>query len=66
MDKLIVVHPGNQSEMAELIAFLEDRKMVFEEEKDIYSEEFNAKMKRVDDDILAGRGVKMNLDDIWK
>ena len=32
----------------------------------IYSPEFNAKMAEGEEDIKAGRTVKVTLDDLWK
>lgn len=67
----IIVHPKNNEEQKVIKAFLEALKIKFEnlknkpEETD-YNPEFVEMIEQNRKDYKAGKGVKINLDDIWK
>jgi hypothetical protein len=67
----IIVHPKNNEEQKVIKAFLEALKIKFEnpktksEESD-YSPEFVEMVEQNRKDYKAGKGIKVNLDDIWK
>ncbi|TRX23058.1 hypothetical protein FNW25_06550 [Flavobacterium franklandianum] len=67
----IIVHPKNNEEQKVIKAFLEALKIKFEnlknksEETD-YSPEFVEMIEQNRKDYKAGKGIKVNLDDIWK
>ena len=62
----LIVHP-TPDKLEALKAFLKALKIDFE--KSPYSPEFEAKMKRADEDKQAGRGRKITLEELeglWK
>ncbi|MCE6988464.1 DUF2683 family protein [Dyadobacter sp. CY323] len=64
-----IVQPKNQYEKRALKAFFKALDLPFKTEdrsESIYNPEFVAKIKRGDEDVKAGRTVKVDLDDIWK
>lgn len=67
----IIVHPKNNEEQKVIKAFLEALKIKFENlktkpEKDSYSTEFIEMVEQNRKDYKEGKGIKVNLDDIWK
>ena len=67
----IIVHPKNNEEQKVIKAFLEALKIKFENlktkvEDTPYSPEFVDMVKGNREDYKAGKGIKINLDDIWK
>lgn len=67
----IIVHPKNNEEKKVIKAFLEALKIKFENfknksEESTYSAEFVEMVKQNRKDFKAGKGIKVNLDDIWK
>jgi hypothetical protein len=67
----IIVHPKNNEEQKVIKAFLEALKIKFEnlktksEESDT-NPEFVEMVEQNRKDYKAGKGIKINLDDIWK
>jgi hypothetical protein len=64
----IIVHPKNKEQLTALKAIMKALKVDFTTEKsteDYYSPGFNAKMKRGEEDINAGRTTKIEPADIW-
>ncbi len=62
----LIVHPDNKEQLAALKAFLKAFKIAFEEGKSTYDPEFVAMIKQGDEDIKAGKGVKVDIDNLWK
>jgi len=67
----IIVHPKNNEEKKVIKAFLEALKIKFENfknksEESTYSAEFVEMVEQNRKDFKAGKGIKVNLDDIWK
>lgn len=76
----IIVHPKNNEEQKVIKAFLEALKIKFENPKtksegtsdselakqSDYSPEFVEMIEQNRKDYKAGKGIKVNLDDIWK
>lgn len=67
----IIVHPKNSKEQKVITAFLEALKIKFEDlknksEQGDYSPEFVEMIQQNRKDYKAGKGIKINLDEIWK
>jgi hypothetical protein len=67
----IIVHPKNNEEQKVIKAFLEALKIKFENlknksEEASYSPKFVEMVEQNRKDYKAGKGIKINLDDIWK
>jgi len=66
-----IVHPKNNEEKKVIKAFLEALKIKFENQSDdsaesSYNPDFVAMVKENREDYEAGKGIKIDLDDIWK
>jgi len=64
----LIVHPKNKEQLTALKAIMKALKVDFKTEKNtesIYSPEFNAKIKRGEEDIKAGRTTQIKPADIW-
>ncbi len=62
----LIVHPDNQDKLKAVKAVLKALKVEFNEAETAYSPEFIAKIAEGEEDIKAGRTVKVTLDDLWK
>ena len=67
----IIIHPKNNEEQKVIKAFLEALKIKFENFKSKsnegdYSPEFVEMIQQNRKDYQDGKGIKVNLDDIWK
>ena len=67
----IIVHPKNNEEQKVIKAFLEALKIKFENlktksEGSDYNPEFVEMVEQNRKDYKAGKGIKINIDDIWK
>lgn len=62
----LIVHPDSSEKLTAIKAVLKALKVDFEESKTTYNTEFVAKMQEGEEDIKAGRTVKMTLDELWK
>ncbi|WP_262246281.1 DUF2683 family protein [Parapedobacter soli] len=62
----LIVHPDTSEKLTAIKAILKALKVDFEESKTAYNADFVAKMKEGEEDIKAGRTVKMTLDELWK
>lgn len=67
----IIVHPKNNEEQKVIKAFLQALKIKFENlknksEENDYNPEFVEMIEQNRKDYKAGKGIKVNLDDIWK
>ena len=66
-----IVHPKNNEEKKVIKAFLEALKIKFKNQSDdsaesSYNPDFVAMVKENREDYEAGKGIKIDLDDIWK
>jgi hypothetical protein len=66
-----IVHPKNNEEKKALKAFLEASKIKFENQTtnqidSPYDPDFVAMVEENREDYKAGKGIKVDLDDIWK
>lgn len=62
----LIVHPDSQAKLTAVKAVLKALKVDFEENKEAYNADFVAKVEEGENDIKAGRTVKVTLDEIWK
>ena len=63
----LIVHPGNKEQLAAIKAFMKALKISFEqEEKSTYDPEFVAMIKQGEEDLKAGNGVVVDIDNLWK
>jgi uncharacterized membrane protein (DUF106 family) len=62
----LIVQTDNHDKLAAVKAVLKALQVDFDETKTNYNQEFIAKMAEGEEDIKAGRTVKVSLDDIWK
>lgn len=67
----IIIHPKNNEEQKVIKAFLDALKIKFENPKTKskegdYSPEFVEMVQQNRKDYHDGKGIKVNLDDIWK
>ena len=67
----IIVHHKNSEEQKVIKAFLEALKIKFKKlktksEESDYNPEFVEMVEQNRKDYKAGKGIKINLDDIWK
>ncbi len=66
-----IVHPKNNEEKKVIKAFLEALKIKFENQTtnptdSPYDPDFVAMVEENREDYRAGKGIKVDLDDIWK
>jgi len=62
----LTLHPKNKEQLNALKAFAKALKIDFETEKSPYNPEFVAKIKRGQEQIKAGKGIKIAIEDLWK
>jgi uncharacterized membrane protein (DUF106 family) len=62
----LIVHPDNQDKLKAVKAVLKALKVEFNEAETKYNPEFIKKMAEGEEDIQAGRTVKVTLGDLWK
>ena len=62
----LIVHPDNKEQLVALKAFMKALKISFKAEKSTYDPEFVAMIKHGDEDLKAGKGVKVDIGDLWK
>jgi len=62
----LIVHPSNKEQLAALKAFMKALKISFKEEKSTYDPEFVKMIKQGDEDLKSGKGVKVDIDTLWK
>ena len=61
----LTAYPAGKNQLKALKAFLAAMNIKYQEqESDIYNPEFLAKMKQADEDIKAGLGVKMTVEEL--
>ncbi|WP_029288768.1 DUF2683 family protein [Pedobacter sp. R20-19] len=62
----LTLHPKNKEQLNALKAFAKALKIDFKTEKSSYNPEFVAKIKRGQEQIKAGKGIKIAIEDLWK
>ncbi|MFI5139905.1 MAG: DUF2683 family protein [Sphingobacteriales bacterium] len=62
----LIVHPDNMEQLTALKAFMKALKISFEEQKSPYNPEFVKMIQQGDEEIKAGKGVKVDIDNLWK
>ncbi|MDB5154446.1 MAG: hypothetical protein JWR54_3197 [Mucilaginibacter sp.] len=62
----LIVHPDSQDKLTAVKAVLKALNVDFDETETTYDPEFVIKMAEGEEDIKAGRTVKVTLDDLWK
>jgi hypothetical protein len=62
----LIVHPKNEEQSTALKAVMKVLKIDFETEESPYNPEFVAKIKRGQEQVKAGKGVKIAMEDLWK
>ena len=62
----LVVHPENKEQLDAMKSFMKAFKISYEEETDSYDPEFVEMIKQGDRDLKAGKGVRVDIDDLWK
>ncbi|TCD08541.1 hypothetical protein EZ449_11905 [Pedobacter frigidisoli] len=62
----LIAHPKNEEQATALKAVMKVLKIDFETEESPYNPEFVAKIKRGQEQIKAGKGIKIAIEDLWK
>jgi hypothetical protein len=62
----LIVHPENKEQLVALKAFMKALKISFEKAKSPYDPEFVKMIQQGDEDLKAGKGVKVDIDNLWK
>jgi hypothetical protein len=62
----LIVQPKNKEQLTALKAFMKALKISFKEEKSAYDPEFVKMIQQGDKDLQDGKGVKVDIDDLWK
>jgi hypothetical protein len=62
----LIVHPESKEQLVALKAFMKALKISFKAEKSTYDPEFVAMVKQGDEDLKACKGVKVDIDNLWK
>jgi hypothetical protein len=62
----LIVYLRNKKKLAALKTFMKAFDISFEETKSPYSAGFIEMMKQCEEDLKAGKGVKVDVDNLWK
>ncbi len=62
----LIIHPKNKEQLSALKAFVKALKIEFTTEKSPYKPDFVAKIKRSQEQMKEGKGVKIAVEDLWK
>ena len=63
----LIVHPKNKEQLSALKTFMKAFKISFEEDgKSTYDPDFVEMILQGDEDLKAGKGVKVDIDNLWK
>jgi len=62
----LIVHPDSHDKLTAVKAVLKALKVDFDEAETKYNAEFVAKIAEGEEDIKAGKTVKVTLDELWK
>jgi len=61
----LIVHPENKEQLDALKAFMKAFKISFEEKETNYDPEFVTMVLQGDQDLKAGKGIKVDIDNLW-
>jgi hypothetical protein len=62
----LIVHPENKEQLAAIKAFMKALKISFEEKRASYDPDFVKMVQKGEADIKAGKGVSVDIDNLWK
>lgn len=62
----LIVHPENKEQLAALKSFMKAFKISFEEGKSPYDPEFVEMIQQGEQDLKEGKGIKVDIDNLWK
>lgn len=62
----LIVHPESKEQSDALKAVMKALKISFEEEKEEYDPAFVDMILKGEEEIKAGKGVKVDTDNLWK
>jgi hypothetical protein len=62
----LIVHPGNKEQLVALKTFMKAFNISFEEKKSPYNPECVEMIQHGDEDLKAGKGIKVDIDALWK
>ncbi|OWK71123.1 DUF2683 family protein [Pedobacter sp. AJM] len=62
----LIIHPKDKEQLSALKAFVKALKIEFTTEKSPYKPDFVAKIKRSQEQMKEGKGVKIAVEDLWK
>lgn len=62
----LIIHPKNKEQLSALKAFVKALKIEFTTEKSPFKPDFVAKIKRSQEQMKVGKGVKIAVEDLWK
>ncbi|MFC5283221.1 DUF2683 family protein [Pedobacter alpinus] len=65
----LIIHPESKEQLTAVKAFLKALKISFEKKENVndgYNEEFSAKIIKGREDIKNGKGITLEIDDLWK
>lgn len=62
----LIVRPENKEQTKVLKAFMKALKISFETKEAGYDPDFVAMIQQGDKDIKAGKGTKIDIDNLWK
>jgi len=62
----LIVHPDTKEQLAALKTFMKAFKISYEDEISTYDPEFVEMIRQGDEDLKAGKGVKVDIDNLWK
>jgi hypothetical protein len=62
----LIVHPQNKKQLAASKAVMKALDISFEKSKSPYNPQFIEMLRQGDEDLKAGKGVKVDIADLWK
>ena len=62
----LIVHPDNKEQLDAMKAFMMAFNISFEDEKSPYKPEFVEMVQQGDKDLKAGKGIKVDIDNLWR
>ncbi len=63
----LIVHPDSKEKLSAIKAFMEALKISYEEKGEAqYSPEFVSKVLKGDQDLKEGKGIKIDVEALWK
>ena len=62
----LIVRPENKKQLAALKAVMKALNIPFEKDKSPYDPEFVKMIEKGDEDLKGGKGIKVDIDNLWK